>query len=74
MWSIRTEVESHHYWIIGRGDVDICLDKWLNTDLPILNERIHVKSLFLNNKEINIELASNLIGNGPSEMNKQEKH
>lgn len=40
MWSIINEVEPLQFWIVGKGDIDICLGSWLNVDFPILDAKI----------------------------------
>lgn len=73
MWHIRDNVEPYLHWIIGRGDIDISLDKWMDINLPLLNERVLVKTLSINEKEINIEYVTSLLGTMSCDLIKQEK-
>lgn len=65
-------VEQHIYWIIGRGDIEIYLNKWLASDIPIMNERVPIKSLFINVKEINNAFAKSLLVSSICDIIKQE--
>lgn len=74
VWHIRNDVEPYiHHWIIGRGDIDICLNKRLDINLPMLSERVPVKTLFINGKDVNTENATRLLGNLSCDLIKQEK-
>lgn len=68
MWNITNEVEPFLFWIIGKGNMDICLDRWLKEDLPILDARFPVHSLFISNKEVYYESAINMLGYNNSEL------
>lgn len=54
-------------WIIGRGDIVVSLDKWLNADIPYISDMISVKQLFLNEHCINTNYVQSLFGHGPYE-------
>lgn len=73
MWHIRNDAEPYLHWIFGRGDIDICLDKWMDINLPTLNKRVPVKILFINGKDINTECVTRLLGNLSCDLIKQEK-
>lgn len=47
---------------MSKGEIDISLDKWLAFDIPMMNERVAVNSLFINEKEINTDLTKSLLG------------
>lgn len=72
IWKIRHEVEPYLHWIIGKRDIDVSLDGWMDDYMPLLNDRILDKALFLNDKEIN-EYSIRLLGNVNSELIKKAK-
>lgn len=39
MWNIKSEVEPKLLWIIGKGNVDIIMDRWLDMALLSLDAR-----------------------------------
>lgn len=59
---VRNDVEKYLFWILGRGDIDISLDKWLKYDIPIMIDRVVVRSIFFTENEIDMSLAQILLG------------
>lgn len=64
MMSIRNDMEPNLQWIIGRGEIDISLDKWINFRVPTMSLRAPVKSLFMTNRLLNVPMVSRLLSNG----------
>lgn len=62
MMSVRQEAEQYLQWVVGRGDIDVSLDKWLEIEMPLLRERVSVKTLFASNHVLNEEYISRLLG------------
>lgn len=54
MIMVSDEVEKKILWVLGKGDIDASLDKWIETPLPSLSERLQVKSFFLNEHQLNV--------------------
>lgn len=73
MRDIRNEVEPHLKWIIGRGDIDSCLDRWFSIRLPMLPERVSVNNFFIIDKKLNYEYVSNLFGPQSCDMIQREQ-
>lgn len=67
IWTVRDDAEAKIRWLIGKGDIDISLDRWL--DHPMTHSaKGPVHSLFLSNKELDFEITSNLHGYNNAEL------
>lgn len=62
LWMVRDDVEQHLFWIQGGGEIDISLHKWPKHDIPVMNDRVAVKSIFQTEKEVDISLAKRILG------------
>lgn len=62
MCHIRLKAEKHMQWIIGQGHVDVRLDKWLPFEVPVMDERVTVRSFFINDNELDTNRVTSLLG------------
>lgn len=68
MHSRKSEVEPTLKWTVGQGNIDACLDWWLDLDLSHTNASTPAYSLFLSNKEVDIDFANVTLGNSNIEI------
>lgn len=47
---------------MGRGDIDVSLERWVPFNLPMMNDIVKVHSLFINEREVNTTLTTSLLG------------
>src|SRR4051812_31387255 len=62
MLKAREDTEPHIKWIIGKGDIDTCKDRWLKSHINQLSPSSPVKIFFNQDGSPNRDTISTMLG------------